>query len=239
MHGATIKIINLHSCSGLLTLWRIKPTTIPREGTNGPTTVSVYVLRQRHTFRAKYTQFVLRPTPKAAHNKTSNTRTVLIVHTVVSLPEGFRSCLSSICCGDSDAGPSTDGLLVTSVCNRVQTARKICAKNAFLSLAFFPLFFCFFLIYYTVWYSMIQYDTVRYSTIQYDTVWYSTIQYDTVRYSMIQYDTVWYSPLRLQMQHFTISVSTFCFHAQFCHWPTPLCSTTKSVSLSMDATDLA
>jgi hypothetical protein len=82
----------------------------------------------------------------------SNTRTVLIVRTAVSLPEGFRSCLSSICCGNSEGGPSTAGLVVTSACNWVQTARKIPAKSVFLSL-FFLLILLFLL---DLFYSIIQ-----------------------------------------------------------------------------------
>jgi hypothetical protein len=73
-------------------------------------------------------------TPKAARNEMSNTRNVLTVRTAVSLPEGYRSNLRSICCGNSEEDPSTEGLVVTSASNWVLTVRKICAKNAFLSL---------------------------------------------------------------------------------------------------------
>ena len=206
--------LNSHSCSRLLTLWSIKPTTIPREGTNGATTVSVYVLG-RHIFRATYTQFVLRPTPKAAHNKMSNTRTIPFVHTVVSLPEGFRSCLSSIYCADCEGGPSTDGVVVTSACNRVPTARKICGKKAFLSLVVSPYSFV------SSWF-IPQYDTAHWDCNCNILQFHSMIKPTEIATAIFYNSTVWYSPLRLQLQYFTISISTFCFHAQFCTWPTPL-----------------
>ena len=125
----------------------------------GATAVScLRIVTVWHSFQAIHTQtqFILRPTPKAAHNKLSNTWTVLISHTAVSLPEGFRNCLSCMCCEDSEGGPSTAGLVVTSACNWVQTARKICAKNAFLSLSFFSLSYSFV----SSWF-ILQYDTAH------------------------------------------------------------------------------
>jgi hypothetical protein len=60
-------------------------------------------------------RFVFRTTPKDAHYKKSNTWTVLIVHTVVSLLEGFTSCLTRVCCGDCGKGRGGGGCLAVTL----------------------------------------------------------------------------------------------------------------------------